>query len=101
MTGFLQGGVWLRSDCCYSLNQLDMLDQWDLQYLETLRAFGFLNTVDPLVSVSNYYLAHQLERVRRKVKAINHIHVNKPNYKHNDVYSIYNACMRKCMHKYG
>ena len=26
-----------RVDCCYSLNQLDTLDQQDLQYLETLR----------------------------------------------------------------
>ena len=74
MTVFLQGGVWLCSDCCYSLNQLDTLDQRDLWYLETLRplisstlaalgtlqprAFRFLNTVDPLVSVSNYYLVN-------------------------------------------
>ena len=71
MTGFLQGGVWLRSNCCYSLNQLDTLDQTGstvfrnpqalssaLAALGTLqpRAFRFLNTVDPLVSVSNYYI---------------------------------------------
>ena len=60
-------------NCCYSLNQLDTLNQPDLRSLETLRplvrplaalgtlqprAFGFLNHIDPLVSVSNCYLEH-------------------------------------------
>ena len=55
---FLQE-VQVRNLCS---KQLRYCVQWDLRYLETLgtlqpRALGFLNTVDPLDTVSNCYLA--------------------------------------------
>ena len=68
MTGSIQGGVWLHSNSCYIVTHAQPMGSTVFRNPQALssalaalgllqpRAFGFLNTVDPLVSVSNYYL---------------------------------------------